>query len=164
METATVRKSTVTISFDWANSLLPKLFSNTVTTISYAFSPVINKILRPALAKICTAIWNTTCLSHHCHHCQNHHPPPHCAHVHYLISINIQQALMNVGTFVCVCVCVWRNSVPHFCFTHTHTTSDCPFAATCHTSRKIPWDIGGKVQFSNAIPPIHGWMWANFIK
>jgi len=94
---------------------------------------VINKILRPALAKICTAIWNTTCLSHHCHHCRNHHPPPHRAHVHYLISINVQQALMNVGTFVCVCVCVCVKEFSSTLLFHTHT-HHVRLSLCCHLS------------------------------
>ena len=27
---------------------------------------------------------------------ETHHPPPHCANIHCLVSINVQQALMNV--------------------------------------------------------------------
>ena len=42
MENATDRKQTITL-FDKANSQLQTLFLNIVTTISYAFSPPMNK-------------------------------------------------------------------------------------------------------------------------
>ena len=40
-----------------------------------------------------------------------HHPPPHCAHVHSLVSINVQQLLMSAIFFS-----AWRNLVMHLCF------------------------------------------------
>jgi len=28
---------------------------------------------------------------------ETHHPPPHCAHIHCFVTINVQQVLMNVS-------------------------------------------------------------------
>jgi len=46
-----------------------------------------NKSLHAALVKISTCGGDHCC----CHHCWTHHPLPHCAHIHCLVSINIQQ-------------------------------------------------------------------------
>ena len=82
-----------------------------------------------------------------------HHPPPHCAHRHCLVSINIQQGLMNVNVQF---FATWRNSVIHLCFTCTLVSVaillNCPSAATCHTATKCDgyWWEGSP---STAIPP-----------
>jgi len=47
------------------------LFCNIVTTIIYAFLPVMSKSLHDTLAKICMATWNVVCLLHHCPYCWN---------------------------------------------------------------------------------------------
>ena len=39
------------------------LFFNVVTTISYAFLPLVNKSLHATLVKVCMAVWNMACLS-----------------------------------------------------------------------------------------------------
>ena len=61
------------------------LFFNIVTTISYAFSPVMKRSLHSALLKICTRGGDPLSLL----------PLPHHAHIHCLLTINIQQALIN---------------------------------------------------------------------
>jgi hypothetical protein len=45
---------------------------------------------------------------------ETHHPLPHCAHIHCLVSANVQQASMNVkgGNFFFA----WRNSMTRLCF------------------------------------------------
>ena len=66
-----------------------------------------------------------------------HHLLPHFTDIHCLVSINVQQALMNVS---CYSFSTWRNSMPHFCFICTSmsdtTLSHCPSAAICHTATK----------------------------
>ena len=71
------------------------------------------------LIRIFMAIWNIASLSHHI--------PPHCAHIHCLVSINVQQASVNVSGYHFFSA--WRNSVPHLCFVCFQT----PF---CQTA---PW-------------------------
>jgi len=69
METTAATKSTVTL-LDRVNSQLQNtVFSDLVSIISYAFSPVVNRSLQVALIKICMAIRNVACLSRHRHHC-----------------------------------------------------------------------------------------------
>jgi len=71
------------------------LFSNTVTTISYALLPTMNKSMHAMLVKICMAIQNVACLSWHCHHCwkgTTHHLTVFTSTVWLPY---IQQALMN---------------------------------------------------------------------
>ena len=158
METTTDAKSTITL-FDIANSQLQTLFFNTVTIISYAFSPAKNK--------------QPTCCAHKNLHQQRwptvtvitaemHHPPPHCTHTHCLISINVQQAGMSMGAiFFNFIYFAWRNSIIHLCFICSSMSetilSDCPSAAIyctatkhneilvgkfsfyCHTTNILPW-------------------------
>ena len=58
--------------FEKANSQLKwVIFFNTVTTISYAFSPAMNKKLYAKFIKIRMAVWNMACPSCCCHHCWN---------------------------------------------------------------------------------------------
>lgn len=93
METTT--KSTVTL-FGRTNSQL----QNTLFQQSHHYQLCIftNDEQEPACHShnICMAIQNMACLWCHCHHCC-HHPPPHCAHIHCLVSVKLQQRLMNVS-------------------------------------------------------------------
>ena len=59
-------KSTITL-FDGTNSQPQTHFLNTVTTISYVFSPAMNKRLHAALVQICMVIQTVVYLSGHCH-------------------------------------------------------------------------------------------------
>ena len=66
------------------------LFFNTVAVISYAFLPAMNKSLHAMLVKMCTSR-NDPYLPI-CYDgviAEMHHPPPHCAHIHWLVSRNI---------------------------------------------------------------------------
>jgi len=54
METTTDTRSTIAL-LDRANSQLQNTVFNIVRTISYAFSPVMNKILHATPIKICTS-------------------------------------------------------------------------------------------------------------
>ena len=49
---------------------------NTVTTISSAFLPAMNKSLHATLVNICMAVQNATCLSYHCPTVEMNPPPP----------------------------------------------------------------------------------------
>jgi len=57
----------------------------------------------------------------------------HCAHIHCLVSINVQQVLMNVNGCN---FSAWRNLITHLCFIRTSMSdtmlSECPSAAICH--------------------------------
>ena len=119
---STTDTKTVRTLLDRANSLLQKkMFFNRVTTISYAvspamneshthknllqqkwptvtittaaFSPRINRSLHALLIKICTSRGD------HSHFWCCWNAPPRCVHIQCLISVNIQQASMNVSGF-----------------------------------------------------------------
>ena len=66
---------------------------------------------------------------------ETHYPPP-CAHSYCLVSISVQQALMNVSG--AIFFPLWRNSVTHLGFVCTSMSdtalSECPSAAICHTA------------------------------
>ena len=89
MSTKATTKTTIAL-FDRANSQLQKLlFFNTVTTIRTTFSP------EPAYnAQTNMHQWRwpivTVAIA------ETHYPPPRSAHIHCLVSINVQEALMYV--------------------------------------------------------------------
>ena len=85
VETTTDTNSTITV-FDRAYSQVQSTVFNTVATISYAFLPAMNKSLHAAPLELWTRL--------SCCHCGN---SPHCAHIYCLVSVNIQQALVNVS-------------------------------------------------------------------
>ena len=72
------------------------LFLNIVTIISCAFSPAMKENLHAMLIKICISGGDALPLSP----LLNEPPPPHCAHTHCLVSINIHQ-------------CQWVQLFPH---------------------------------------------------
>ena len=76
---------------------------------------------------------------------KTHHPPPHRAHIHSLVSIKVQQALMNVTE--CYVLPAWRNSVPYLCFMHTSTSDTTVSGYPSTTSHMITKcnNIGKKV-------------------
>jgi len=98
------------------------LFFNIITTISYAFSPAMNKSLHAALIKICTK-WFVFHIN--VDTAETHHPPPHCANIHYFVSENTQQMSMNVNGyhFFCMEEC---SSMP---FLHMNFCVRCHFVA-----------------------------------
>ena len=71
-----------------------------------------------------------------------HHPPPHCADIHFLVSINVQPVLMNVSG--CNFFCMVEFHYMLFLHTHFHVR----LHLCCHLLRgnKIKWNIVGKVQ------------------
>ena len=83
----------------WIEKILSDktLVFNIVTTINYAFSPVMNKTLHTMLVKICMAVQNAACFSHPCHHCWNTPPTASlCSYPQFDLHI-IQQMWMNVN-------------------------------------------------------------------
>lgn len=131
------------------------LFFNVVATITYAFSPVMSKSLHAMLIKICTTGGEPLSLFATAY---MHHPPPHCAHIHYLVSINIQRQWISVGATVST----WRNSIPHFCFnTLLCYLSDCRCAAICPTITK---SNGVLVGASGTAMPLKSASWTNKMK
>jgi len=113
-------------------------------TISYAFSPAVNKSPHVTLIKMCmttenfhTAITNA----------ETHHPLPHCAHIHYLVYRNVQKALMNFQG--CHFFCTEEfNSTP---LLHMHfqvRRHSVKLSLCCHLSHenKKAGNISGKVQ------------------
>jgi len=70
-------------------------------------------------------------------------PMPHCAHIHWFVCTNVQQASINVNG----CNFFW-NGKPHLCFICTSITdaivSDCPSAAICHTATKCNGILAGR--------------------
>ena len=66
------------------------------------------------------------------------HPPLHSVHIHCLVSINAQQALMNISE--CHFFPTWRNLMTHLCLIRASMSetilSDCPSAVICHTATK----------------------------
>ena len=68
-------------------------FFSIVTTISYAFSPAMNKDLCAALKHLHQQRWPTVATA------ETHHPPPQCVPIHCWVSINNQQASVNVNVY-----------------------------------------------------------------
>jgi len=91
-----------------------------------------------------------------------HHPLPCCAHIHCLVSINVQQALMNVSEWN---FSTWKSSVRHFFFICISMSdailSDSPSAAVCCTATKLM-----EYWWESLLPYHHHWplSWANIIK
>jgi len=84
---------------------------------------------------------------------EKHHPLPHCAHIHCLVSINAQRISMNASGWCFFCM---ENLITHLCSTHTSLSdairSHCPSAAVRHTQQhalEYCWEASA----SNAIPP-----------
>ena len=97
-------KSIVTL-FDRPNSQLWNIIFNIITTISNEFLPAMNKSLRARLLKICTSKGDTLAVAT----AETSQPTPYCTHIHSLVSINGQQATLNVNDckffcFICTSI------------------------------------------------------------
>ena len=97
---------------------------------------------------------------------ETHHPPPDCAHIHCLVSINIQQASMNVSG--CIFFCMKEFSDTPLLYMHFHVRQHFVRLLPCgylSQGNKMQWNIGVKVQ---PILPHHHHLllilWANIIK
>ena len=95
METTIDTKSIITTIITIDQILSYKTwFFNTVLTINYAFSPMINNSLFVVLITLFQQSWSTISAAI----TEMHHPPPHCVQTHCLVSRNIQQELrMSIG-------------------------------------------------------------------
>ena len=135
------------------------IFFNTVTTISYAFSPVINKgvhatPVKPAPAEVihCFTAAVTEPLIGKC-----------CSHswiftnIHCVASINSNCQ----GTSVGVIFSARRNLIPHLCFMCTSVSdailSDCPPAAVCRMTTKWNGILVGRLNLYCHTTNIHHW-------
>ena len=147
-KTTTNTKSTTTI-LDKANFQLQYTI-HTVSIMSYAFSPAINKSLHAVFIIICTSRGGPLLLSSLLKHT-----------IHTLTVLtftpwsftNVQQVLMSQWVpFFLHGGIQWQ-----LCFTHTSMSdavvSDCPSAAICPTAKKITgyWQEGSTFA---AIPPV----------
>ena len=157
METTTDTKTTITL----LDISYKTLFFHIITTISYTFSPVMNKNLHAVLVKICTsrgdplslsALLKCTTLCLHCAHI-------HCLSLH---TFSKRQWMSRGASFS-----AWRNSVTHLCFICTSISdtilSDFPSAAICHTAVKCNGILVGRFSLYCHNINIHLW-WANKIK
>ena len=71
------------------------------------------------------------------------HPPPHCVNIHCLVSINVQQASLNV--IGCNFFHMEEFSYTPLLHTHFHVIlSDCPSAVICHTATKCNGILAGR--------------------
>jgi len=90
---------------------------------------------------------------------ETHHTPPHCAHIHHLVLINAEQALVKVSWYYFFTT--RRNSVTHFCFIHTSTSgtilSDCPTSAIFLTAIMCNGMLGGRLRLYYHTTNIHLW-------
>ena len=68
-----------------------------IVTIVNACLPEMNKILHAALVKTCISGENSFPRCCDGITAETHHPPPHCANIRQLVSINVKQALLNVS-------------------------------------------------------------------
>lgn len=131
-----------------------------VTTISYAFSPTVNKNLHATLRKICISG------SDHRHHNWNA-PPTASLYSYPLFGLHERSASVDEGQWVPF-FSAWTNSGTHLCLICPSISdtilSGCPLPAICHTARTCN-NIGGMVQ---PLLPYHHHLlpksWANIIK
>lgn len=105
--------------------------------------------------QLCMAILNMACLSCHCHHYWNAPPTALLRSYPLLVSINVQQVLMNVNESNFFPV--RKNSIPHLCFIQT-SLSDAIFCQTTPLLLSVTWQQYKKEywwegSFSPAIPP-----------
>ena len=73
---------------------------------------------------------------------ETHLPPLHCTHIHCLISIKVQQALINASG----CQFFLHGGIQHLCFTSMSEaiSSDFLSAAICHVATKCNGILVGK--------------------
>jgi len=115
------------------------LLFSTDTMISCVFSWAM-KNLHVTLITICTT--GGDCC--HCHHCWK---TPHCAHIYCLVSINIQQAVMNVNG--CHFFHMEEFSDTPLVHPHFHVSLySVRLPLYCHLSygNSMQWGIGGRIQ------------------
>ena len=87
-----------------------------------------------------------------------HHPLSHCAHIHCLVSINVQQALRNISVYN---FSHMEEFSSHLCFIHTSMSdailSECPSAIISHMAIKCNGILAGKLNLYCNTINIHVW-------
>ena len=100
----------------------------------------------------------TRCSHNNLHHwrcltittARTHHPLPHCAYIHCLISINLKQALTIVSGQHFFCMKKFSSIRTPMSDT---IPSDCTSAAICHTRQQNELEYWQEGSASTAIPP-----------
>ena len=121
MESTADKKSTATLIeqiFSYST-----LFFNIFNTISYAFSPAMSNSLHTTLLKICTSWSDPLFLSP----LLTQHSLTHCAHIHHLISIRVQQVLMNLSGWNFFHIAIQLHPFASYVLPH-----QMPFSQTVH--------------------------------
>ena len=97
---------------------------------------------------------------------QMHHPPPHCAHIHCLVTINIQQASMNVSEYHFFCMKEFSLHLHFTCTSMSDTIlSDCPSAAIFHVAATCNWILVERfLLYCHTTQHLPLMLWANVIK
>ena len=103
-----------------------KFFFSAVTAISYAFLSAMNKSLHAPLIKISTSRGDPLSSGVTA---ETHHPPPHCAHIHCLVSTNVQQMSMNVNG--CNFFCTEEFNATPLLHLHSHVRHYCVRLPLC---------------------------------
>ena len=107
--------------------------------MSCAFSPVMKKRLHTVLVNICTAIQNVACFHAAVTAAETHHPLPQCVHIHCLVSISVQQALMDV--YGCNFFRMEEFSLTPFLQTQTHVRHRAArLLLCCHLYTTTTWN------------------------
>ena len=84
-----------------------------------------------------------------------HHPLPHCADIHCLVSIKIQKVSMTILFF---CMEKFNSTpLPHMHSMSDAILSDCPSAAICHMARKCNGILAGRFNPYCHTTNIHLW-------
>ena len=87
----------------------------------------------------------------HSYHSRKVHPLPHCTCIHCLVSINVQQVLMNIRGCSFSFFCMEEFNDTPVLRMHFHVRydgrSDCPSAAVCHTATKCNGILVGWFNF-----------------
>ena len=129
--------------FDRANSLLQK------TIFSTLFPPLSNSHRWDILLRCGNCAWlSRKWIVFHVAFATNEtqHPLLQSGHSHCLVSVNVQQVLINV--IGCNFFLPWRNSFSHLCFIKTSMSdaivSNCPSAAICHIITKCNGILVGR--------------------
>ena len=98
--------------------------------MSYVFLPAMSNSLHGALGKICMSRGDPQSLS-----AEMQYPPPHCAHIQCLVSINVQQA--SICQWIHFLFSAWRIQLDTF----SAYTLPCqmPFYQTAHLLPSVSW-------------------------
>lgn len=123
------------------------LFFNIVPTVSYSFSPAMNKNLDAMLIQIAPAPWPAVAIA------ETHHPLPPCTHSHCLVSANIQQASMDVNRYLPPPIAEFSDTpCLHM---HFHVKCFCllPSVALKQNATKYGGEGGGEGSTFTAVPP-----------